>query len=87
MEDQGWLQLVTPKVLREEILREIHEGIAGGHLEQALCWLKERFYWPGHYNDVRKIGAKHVQLVLPESHQHIPQGLHWGQLQQAIQPK
>ena len=55
MEDKGWLQLVTPKVLRKDILRELHEGVAGGHLGQdkTLHRLKERFYWPGHYNDVK----------------------------------
>ena len=33
----------------------MHEGMASGHLGQdkTLHRLKERFYWPGHYNDVR----------------------------------
>ena len=33
----------------------LHEGVTGGHLgqEKTLSKLKERFYWPGHYNDVR----------------------------------
>ena len=52
--DEGWLQLVVPHNLRDEILKEAHEGISGGHLgqEKTLHWLKERFYWPGNYNDV-----------------------------------
>ena len=41
--------------MREQILRELHEGVASGHLGQdkTLHRLKERFYWPGHFNDVR----------------------------------
>ena len=33
----------------------MHEGVASGHLGQdkTLNHLKERFYWPGHYNDIR----------------------------------
>ena len=48
-------QLVVPRVLREEILQELHAGAIGGHLgeEKTLGRLKERFYWPGHWNEVR----------------------------------
>ena len=48
-------QLIIPTALRKEVLAEIHEGQLGGHLgeEKTLAKLKERFYWPGHYNDVR----------------------------------
>ena len=53
MEHKSWLQLVTPTMLREEVLREFHKGAAGGHLGQDKTLLKERFYWPGHYNDVK----------------------------------
>jgi len=53
--DHTRLQLIVPTLLREKILREMHEGMASGHLEQnkTLHRLKERFYWPGQYNDVR----------------------------------
>jgi len=46
------LQLVVPKVLQEEILRLLHDD---GHLgqEKTLSRLKHKFYWPGHYNDVK----------------------------------
>ena len=51
---QDHLQLVVPTEMREQILRELHEGVASGHLGQdkTLHRLKERFYWPGHFNDV-----------------------------------
>ena len=49
------LQLVVPRLLRDEILTDLHEGELGGHLgiEKTLARLKERFYWPGHHQDVQ----------------------------------
>ena len=48
------LQMVVPASLREEVLSDLHKGSLGGHLgtDKTLGRLKERFYWPGHYNDV-----------------------------------
>ena len=33
---------------------DLHEGVCAAHLgmDKTLARLKERFYWPGHYNDV-----------------------------------
>ena len=47
-------KLVVPKALRNDILEELHAGVICGHLgeEKTLNKLKERFYWPGQYNDV-----------------------------------
>ena len=47
--DLNYLQLVVPEGLRTEILKNLHEGVAGGHLGQdkTLHRLKERYYWPG----------------------------------------
>ena len=49
------LQIVVPDVLRDEVLSDLHEGAVGGHfgIDKTLARLKERFYWPGHFNDVR----------------------------------
>ena len=33
-EYQGYLQLVLPTEMREQILRELHEGIGSGHLRR-----------------------------------------------------
>jgi len=54
-EGLSWKQLVVPKTFRTDILKHLHEGVTGGHLgqEKTLNKLKERFYWPGHYSDVR----------------------------------
>lgn len=48
-------QIVVPSALHEEVLSDLHEGVLGGHLgiDKTLTRLKERFYWPGHHNDVR----------------------------------
>ena len=41
--------------MKEEILYGVHEGIGEGHfgVEKSVAKLKERYYWPGHYNDVQ----------------------------------
>ena len=46
---------MVPKKFCQDILRDLHEGVTGGHLGEVktLSKLKERFCWPGHYNDVR----------------------------------
>ena len=51
----SYLQWVVPSSLQKEILDELHGGTQSGHLgeEKTLSRLKERFYWPGHWNDVR----------------------------------
>ena len=50
-----YTQLVVPQVLQSQILEELHAGPVGGHLgqEKTLSKLKMRFYWPGHFNDVK----------------------------------
>ena len=49
-------QLVVLTSLHSEVLEYIHAGSGGGHLGQTktLQKLKDRFYWPGHYNDVMR---------------------------------
>ena len=49
-----WTQLVVPRVLREELLQDLHAGVMGGHLgaEKTLGRLRERFFWPGNTRDV-----------------------------------
>ena len=51
-----FLQLVVPRKIREEIVQQLHEGAFGAHLgeNKTLYWLKERFYWPGHSDGVKK---------------------------------
>ena len=54
--NEKWTQLVVPKSLQNEVLYSLHNGIAGGHLveEKTLNKLRERFYWPGHTDDVHQ---------------------------------
>ena len=49
------LRLILPKQFRPQIIEELHQGIGGGHLghEKILGQLKERYYWPSHYTDVK----------------------------------
>ena len=45
---------MVPESKRQEVLKEIHAGVAGGHLgeEKTMSRLKERYYWLGHWTDV-----------------------------------
>ncbi|CAG2233908.1 unnamed protein product [Mytilus edulis] len=47
-------QFLEPTELRRNILETLHSGIGGGHLgtKKMLRKLKDRFYWPGWYQDV-----------------------------------
>ena len=53
---EQWAQLVLPESLKTEVLNSLHSGIAGGHLgeDKTLDPVRERFYWPGHTEDVHK---------------------------------
>ena len=46
--------LVIPECKKTEVLKDMHEGILSGHLEEekTLGHIRERFYWPGYHNDV-----------------------------------
>ena len=50
------LQLVVPRLMRENVLEESHAGSMGGHLGEArtLNRVKEKYFWPGHANSVRE---------------------------------
>ena len=40
--------------MKEDVLRDLHEGVIRGHLGEDKTFerVKERFYWPGYYNEV-----------------------------------
>ncbi|KAG5885093.1 hypothetical protein JTB14_003967 [Gonioctena quinquepunctata] len=48
-------QIIVPRNRREEVLREIHEGVAGGHLgvTKTLQKVRQRFYWANCQADVQ----------------------------------
>ena len=45
---------MVPKKYRSEILAALHDGVAGGHLDQEKTFsrVRERFYWPGYFTDM-----------------------------------
>ena len=49
------LQLLIPITLQKDVLRDLHEGVMGGHLgiDKTLACLQERYYWPGYSQDVK----------------------------------
>jgi len=48
-------QLVVPRSLRDQVLRDLHGGALSGHFgeDKTLGRLRERFYWPGFHTDVK----------------------------------
>ena len=56
---------VVPVALRPVVLQELHEGTLSGYLgtEKTIGKLKERFYWPGHYNDLHDWCQKCAQCA------------------------
>ena len=53
-EETVTLQLILPASMREEVLRDWHEGADGGRLgtDKLFGLVQERFYWPEYHNDV-----------------------------------
>ena len=52
----SFLQLVVPYKYRDKFIRLAHEGMTGGHLgrRRTEAQVKNRFYWPGWTDDVRR---------------------------------
>ena len=50
------LQLVTPGVLRKDIMHFVHDKRLAGHLgiNKTLHSVRQRFYWPGHKDDIKR---------------------------------
>ncbi|KAG1941111.1 interleukin-1 receptor accessory protein-like 1-A [Pimephales promelas] len=50
------IQVVLPKVMVPEVLGMLHNSITGGHLgvQKLQAKVKDRFYWPGWFEDVKK---------------------------------
>ena len=50
--DDGALQWIVPRCVRKELLWALHNSPYSGHLGEGktLGRLRERYYWPGHYN-------------------------------------
>ena len=63
---------MVPGPLRDEVLTDLHEGELGGHLgmEKTVARLKERFYWPGHYQDVQNWCGKCAVCASQKSPTH-----------------
>ena len=45
---------ILPDSMREDVLRDFHEGAVGGHLgtDKLFGVIQEQFYLPGYHNDV-----------------------------------
>ena len=52
----SWPQIIMPKEIRAEFLRDAHTGVGGGHLGRHRTELavRARAYWPGWHEDIRR---------------------------------
>lgn len=48
------IQLLLPRVLREEVLQQLHQSHGHQGAERTTELVKERCYWPGMYADVKE---------------------------------
>ena len=56
MEDLGILGGFPAAAVHNDIIRDLDEGQISGQLgvKKVMSQLRQRFYWPGHWNDVQK---------------------------------
>ena len=61
------LQLVIPGSRRVEVMKEVHDGVTGGHMGVArtVAKLRERYYWVNCQADVKDWCKKCATCVLP----------------------
>ena len=54
--DKEHWQLVVPNSLKEDILRQVHDGPTAGHLgtKKTLARVREQFFWGGYGRDVQR---------------------------------
>ena len=59
----SWPQIIMPKEIRAEFLRNIHAGVGGGHLGRHRTELavSARAYWPGWDDDIDTFNSPHRQ--------------------------
>lgn len=50
------IQVVLPKVMVPDVLKMLHNSVTGGHLgvQKLQSKVKDKFYWPGWFDDVKK---------------------------------
>ncbi len=60
------LQLIVPKTLRNHVLKRLHDSVTSGHfgVRKTLERIKQRFYWIGCRDDVRKRYVQCSQLYI-----------------------
>ena len=75
-------QLVVPRCMRDNVLKEVHEGAMGGHLgeEKTLQKLKEWFYWPGHLQSESGVPPAVDVKCQHLTTEHLSNMLPWGHL-------
>ena len=61
-------QLVIP-VQEDKVLKDMHEGILGGHLgeEKRLGHIRERFYWHDYYNNCVQLVQNILGMCIQEN--------------------
>jgi hypothetical protein len=53
-QEQEVRQLVLPEILKERVIRNLHNDMGHQGLERTILLARSRCYWPGMYTDVEK---------------------------------
>lgn len=64
------VQVVLPKMLVASVLNQLHSSVTGGHLviQKLQEKLRDRFYWPGWFADVRQWCRQCVDCASRKTH-------------------
>jgi len=68
------VQVVLPKVLVASVLNQLHSSVTGGHLgiQKLQEKVRDRFYWPGWFADVRQWCRQCVDCASRKTHGKAP---------------
>lgn len=61
---EGVYQLLLPAALRDEVLQQLHQGHGHQGVERTTDLVRQRYYWPGLYQDVKNWCQQCARCVL-----------------------
>ncbi|KAL0202987.1 hypothetical protein M9458_001005, partial [Cirrhinus mrigala] len=61
----GWVkQLLLPQVLKQEVLGQLHDHQGHQGIDRTFKLVRQRFYWPGMYQDVQDVCKNCLRCIV-----------------------